>query len=242
MTIEKFNLQTCESLYNEGYIVSSEKMINLYASRGKYLVLRKHLGIFERAGRVVGGILCCPVLCLPPTMCCTFFFYGNPCQLYSDHIYTPTVDGYYEKIGYLPDSAETKELRKKDYATLNLNLSDLESFINQKLAEDYPLSSHKEFPEHNYMTFYGPISKFSYVLLIPYGNKKEAQLFPVSNKEGQPCNSEELKKKSRDLCAGYKKGVRTVKVKTESTLVGKVDYGTYATGKVYLNVDKVVSN
>lgn len=205
--IQKISNEEYENLQLNGYHLHSEKKMRLYCAAGNYVTLRRDLGMCERVARSIGCIIIAPLACI--TAIC-FINQVEKCVICS----AEAVDGYEKIVGFVKDDEATSALHKKDYAKLGIDSSNLKmglkAFLQNEASQGrYPIQS-QEFPQHFFFCFYGPVSKFSYIILIPNNDFDKLVLFPVCNKDGKSCNSNELKDKAYKLCAGYREGVKKI--------------------------------
>lgn len=191
----------------EGYIEHSSTKISHQASVGQYVVLRQPISTCEMIARSVGCVVIAPIACLTFLCCYNQVFDCMQCCIEGQ-------DGFHQEKGYVKDEKATTELRCKDYLVVGIDRENikptLKAYVLAQMEQGLLPITCADFPQHSYMTFYGATSNFSYIILIPNGNYDDMDLYPVFNEEGKPCNTQEIKKKATNLCAGWRKGVKKI--------------------------------
>ena len=237
MTTEQYN-----QYLNEGYTLHLSQITNHQAYVGRSVILRKQLGTCESIARAIGCILVAPLGCL--TFLCCSDTVGECIQCSAE-----VLDGYHTEKGFIQDEEATRKLRNEDYRALNIEVENFKPSVKKYVLEQYnkgnpPIHS-ADFPQHSYMSIYGPISKFSYIIVIPNNNYDDMSVYPVSNDEGDPCNAQELKKKAFKLCGGWREGVKKILTVTSNVPIGhsttNTVYGSFQS-TTYQKIEQIKSS
>jgi hypothetical protein len=237
MSVQEYNAYLQDN-YTER---KSTKMYHR-ASIGKYVVLGQPIGTCETIARSIGCIIIAPLACL-----CACFMEEQVGKCI--FCCAEGMDGYNRVEGFVADTEATEALQNEDCKALGIDGSNLKTSLRtyvetQKEKGNLPIKSSK-YPQHSYMSFYGEKSNFSYIIFLPNGKSDDVGFYPVFNKEGKPCNTQEIISMADQISGGWRKGIKTIKAVTEkvplASTVTNTIYGPMK-GQVYLNQTRYESS
>ena len=197
----------------KGYVETSVEEVIHNGSKGRYVHLTKELSTCGQIATAAGTILGGPILFV--AIIGSAGVAAISCKSYVQYCVRPMMDGGYEVEGYVRDENLTKQLRDQDFQQLGAAAWSKQGGITLVKSGKYPWLQLKKYPQHSYISVYGPVSKISYLIVIPYKDPDKSILFAVANVEGNPCSASEIKKKAEKRCSRF--GVRKV-VMVDETL------------------------
>lgn len=214
LTIDRIITQNQYSQYlKDGFeIIKETDNVKYDASIGKAITIIKRLNIIQQ-------IFCC-CLCCPEDI---------------------------QKTVFIRDNEETRKLHLEDYKKLKILEENDQKFLSQRL-KTYTENQIKNgnLPQKfkgfkpTFYTLWGPVSGFSYLILIGEGDIPK--IFPVSNDNSTPCNNQELLDKARAFCQAWRPGVKRFEHYTEKVPLlrtqGEDDWGNEYKATTYKTVTK----
>ncbi|NGX26456.1 MAG: hypothetical protein K940chlam6_00377 [Chlamydiae bacterium] len=247
MSIEPMRRMTeneYQSYLREGYLELSSQPLVRFGEKGKYVKLRKPMDCCERVGKIACCFFLCPFSAIFTALsCCICKYTYEPCTV---NLLGEPIHGYVEQKGFIKNSEKTRTLYKEDFQALGCVSNNQEGMKQLVDSGQFPIMQSAKYPPHTYMTFYGPVSKFSYIILIPFGNVKNKLIFRTgyNGKSGVRLNTEALNKQAEIVCGGYHPDVGKITTSTTRLLVGSSvhdsPYGTI-TGKIYSHEPVIIS-
>jgi len=156
------------------------------------------------------------------------------------------LDGLNYLSGFIIDKDATEALWDDDFRALGCEgYKENHQKAKKQLVESgkFPIIRSGKYPQHCYMTFYGPVSKLAHVIMIPFGSSNNDLIMKriKNRKTGAPVNTEALNKHAEILCGGYRPGGGKITTTVKRKLVGRhvTDYGTI--GSIYFYEEQIVS-
>lgn len=210
----KFSQESMREFEGMGWKSISHSKANRFCGTGELYKYQREISTCET---LFGGLLF--VLSLP--LCCCFGQSIPMCERVSK--------GVEEQEVFCRDEAKSDELVKADYKALGFDPNDKKSmraFVERQAADDNTPLLSVTVRGFKYLAFYGPVSKFSYVMLIPNGNLDACECHSYCSAiTGEAFSASALSDWAEKLCAAWRPDAAIGRIDriASKTLIGEIE-------------------
>ncbi len=206
--VQLFTQAKHEDMLNNNYVVVKSSVCVYRGDVGKLIKYQYPISGCERAARLVACVAVTPFSCILTTLTCgqcqaTFI----PCL---GHLVGVPLDGGYLENAFVKDQEQSVELRNQDFQALGYDSSENENIAELVKSEKFLVFQSEKSREHYYMPFYGPVSNWSYIVVIPNGKLEDLQFHTVFGNANKPLSKRGIKIRGETLCRTYRPKVGQV--------------------------------